>query len=153
MRERVTRESVKILPFFVTGDGFQVILGRSRKTGSIKPIGGGVNTGETFIQAAGRETREETTLEVALQRFRPLGHSNEILRYEAGHGLKPGDRIHAAWYSLALHPGETLAPDDDLSGLLAVPLLDLPRVLTHSTTRDVVRFMVMHQLLTTATMR
>lgn len=111
-KRRFACSSVAILVFIVNEQEEVLLLAHPKRGGSWEVVNGALEAGETVLEGALRETREEAGEEV---RVRPLGtvhistfHYDENVRYMLsvgylmayeGGGIQPGDDMAGSRYS------------------------------------------------------
>lgn len=131
--------SAKILPVTWASDfnSREVALARSANSGNIKPMGGGIEVGESPIIAARRETFEESGLRVTLDRLTYVG---KFFEKTSGKGKYPiGTKLLNYWYILTLYATEQLCPDDDVSEFVQCRFEDATKLLSHKNTASIYR--------------
>lgn len=146
MPNELIKQSAKILPVTWASDfGSRVLwLACSAKSGSIKPMGGGIEIGESPILGAQRETFEESNLIVSLARLIFLG---KFLEKTSAKGKYPiGTKIINYWYFLALDATEIMIPGDDVREYVPCSYEGAAKLLTHKNTAKIYRTKLLPQL-------
>lgn len=142
-----TVRSAKILPVFWSGDlgVWNILLGVSRKSKNIKPIGGTLHPFEGYLSGAIREFTEETGV-VPWVPLEFLGFYTEVTSEPSG--LSVGTTMLVQWY--LLHTDELIVskmtPQDDLSDFRAVGIDQVSTILSHASTRTVYKNHLQPQL-------
>jgi 8-oxo-dGTP pyrophosphatase MutT (NUDIX family) len=119
----VTRRAFSVAIF--ARNGGAVLLVRHRRLGTWLPVGGEIEAGETPLEAARRELREETGLEGAF----PAGLGVEgtppgLIGYEEHPAGSKG--LHMNFAFVADVPSRDLAPCDEWDGARWATPADLP---------------------------
>lgn len=138
MTSSETVQSAKILPVFWSGDmsAWSILLGVSRKSSNIKPIGGTLRPSEGHLKGALREFNEETGVFPWVP-LEYLGLIQEVTKEPSG--LKVGTTMMVHWYLLRTDEVfvSKMSPQDDLSGFKAAGIDQVSTTLSHASTRSV----------------
>lgn len=130
--------AVKILPVYWSGveSAWRVLLGVSRKSGRIKPIGGNLNLFEGHIIGATREFGEETDTSLIFP-LEFLGSFREVTREKSD--LKVGTVMLVSWYLLKTDEIAVgrMQPRDDICMFKPVGIDEVALTLSHASTREV----------------
>jgi len=130
----MNRQAVRLI---IVNDVGQILLGKSARSGSIKFLGGGIEEGETAVDAAVRELAEEAKIKLAPESLQLLGEVTEIISEDNPNlveGLREGETQQASYF--LAHSNANFTAGDEIAGLVWIDKDKVLDTLTYPTQKE-----------------